>query len=178
MGRPSHDPTVRIDNRIAEEMAQAHDTEFTPRGLYSDPHAGESFVRAVVDDYRDGSPEVPAKARPTLENAARFLTTDKRLRADVVGHAAKGEDLDEKKLAESRGENVRAALEKQGVEKDHIATSISILGGSSGRSAEVFMYYFAYSREGHRAAGVKGKPAEKQMARDEKRSREKLGEVL
>jgi outer membrane protein OmpA-like peptidoglycan-associated protein len=91
LGRPSHDPTVRIENKIATELEEAYGVQETPRGSYTSPHAGESFVRVVIEGFEDDDAKIPKGMSKRLGYVALFLKSDPELRAEVTGHAGEAD---------------------------------------------------------------------------------------
>lgn len=86
MGRPSHDPTVAIENQVASEMAPGAPT----RGSFADPHHGESFARVTVTGYATNATDpvgLPADMLARLQRVRDAMAADSLLRADIVGHS-------------------------------------------------------------------------------------------
>jgi outer membrane protein OmpA-like peptidoglycan-associated protein len=86
MGRPSHDPTVAIENVVAGEMTPGAPT----RGKFADPHHGESFARITVSGYATGATDpstLPPDMKARLVRAKDAMLSRALMRADVVGHA-------------------------------------------------------------------------------------------
>ncbi|MDX2302741.1 MAG: OmpA family protein [Microscillaceae bacterium] len=87
MGRPSHDPTVTIENQVARDMFGANADE---RGLFAAPHHGESFARVVVTGFPTNSSDVsalPADMQTRLDRVRHEMNISPILHADIVGHA-------------------------------------------------------------------------------------------
>jgi outer membrane protein OmpA-like peptidoglycan-associated protein len=85
-GRLSHDPTVTIENRIAAEGGIPATER---RGLFTDPHHGESVATVDVAGFRTGTADVatlPTDAQRRLDTAAAFILSGGVL-IDLIGHA-------------------------------------------------------------------------------------------
>jgi hypothetical protein len=116
-GRPSHDITVMIENRIAEEM---YGPGFERRGTFSDPHHGESIARVIASQYRFGGTQVsdlPPDMQDRLRTVRDFMRKSSGVMADVIGHADHptrnpGANISASK---ARARNVRNWLIGQGV---------------------------------------------------------------
>jgi len=146
-GRPSHDPTVRIENQIAAEHGISPADQ---RGLFADPHHGESFARIVIADFPSGSASVaalPAAESAKLAIAKTFMSTA-GVEVDVIGHSDQpGTAAGKSRISRARAASVKADLEGR------IATArfIAVRGVSSAecatagpqpscRKVELFMY--------------------------------------
>ena len=148
MSRPSHDPTVAIENQIATEVQGPGADQ---RGLHTDPHAGESFGRITMDNFVSNSDTVPATATAQLDQIANFMTADPDLRADIVGHADNtGPAWANDSISRRRALRVRAALESRGLARNRflrttgVGTSecTSVGDDPTCRKVEVYMYLF------------------------------------
>jgi hypothetical protein len=86
-GRPSHDVTVMIENRVAEDI---YGPGFERRGTFSDPHHGESIARVIASQYRFGGTQVsdlPPNMQDRLRTVRDFMLRSSSVMADVIGHA-------------------------------------------------------------------------------------------
>ncbi|WP_433270656.1 hypothetical protein ACQPZF_10390 [Actinosynnema sp. CS-041913] len=109
-GRPSHDPIVMIENAIsAEHGIPAAEL----RGLFADPHHGESIARIIFAEFPNNSTRV--SALPPAESAKlRVATAFMRkagVEADVIGHSDQsGSAAVNNRVSRSRAENIKANL--------------------------------------------------------------------
>ncbi len=155
MSRPSHDPTVQVENTIAQEVAGPAAPQ---RGLHTDPHSGESFGRVTVAEFPTGDAGVaslPAAMQARIDLAATFMTADANLRADILGHSDhQGSAAAIASIARQRARAVRDALVAKGV----AATRFNIVDGRGDtecpagtadnpacRKVEIFVYLFEKS---------------------------------
>ncbi len=155
MSRPSHDPTVQVENTIAQEVAGPTAPQ---RGLHTDPHSGESFGRVTVAEFPTGDAGVaslPAAMQARIDLAATFMTADADLRADILGHSDhQGSAAAIASIARQRARAVRDALVAKGV----AATRFNIVDGRGDtecpvgvadnpacRKVEIFVYLFEKS---------------------------------
>ncbi len=151
MSRPSHDPTVAIENQIARDVQGASAEE---RGLHAAPHAGESFGRITLSGFAHNSPNVstlPGPERARLAQIHQFMARDADLRADVVGHADNtGAGPVNQRISTERAQNVRQELVNRGlgshrfVHVEGVGTRDCTTAGRDPacRKVEVFMYIF------------------------------------
>lgn len=139
-GRPEHDPTVAIENRIAAEHGLPP-TEM--RGLFADPHHGESFGKITVEGFPKLSPSIGPAQKQQIDRAAEFVKSSNsklaahiknanktlkkftdnakleayiksvQLKLDVIGHADQGPD---DAVASSRANNVKTELISRGID--------------------------------------------------------------
>lgn len=116
-GRPSHDATVTIENRIAAE----HGIPASElRGLFADPHHGESFARVEVAGFSRNSAHIsdlPASAHRQLDIAEAFAgTSGVPVKMDVIGHADQsGSDASNAAISLRRARRVKQELVSRGV---------------------------------------------------------------
>jgi outer membrane protein OmpA-like peptidoglycan-associated protein len=114
-GRPSHDPTIAIENKIAAEHAIGAADQ---RGLFADPHHGESVARVSVAEFpADGSSvaSLPAAQAGKLETAKNFLLSAP-VEADVAGHTdATGDAAGNARVSLDRAKAVKDELVGRGV---------------------------------------------------------------
>jgi outer membrane protein OmpA-like peptidoglycan-associated protein len=116
-GRPSHDATVTIENRIAAE----HGIPASElRGLFADPHHGESFARVDVVGFPRNSAHIsdlPASAHRQLDIAEAFAVTSRvPVKMDVIGHADQsGSDASNAAISLRRARRVKKELVSRGV---------------------------------------------------------------
>jgi outer membrane protein OmpA-like peptidoglycan-associated protein len=110
-GRPSHDVTVQIENKIAAE----HGVPASElRGLFADPHHGESFARVTVGQFPSGSASIaalPPAEQHQLDLAEAFIKSAP-VKMDVIGHAdqpAKSAGANTS-ISQQRANNVKAEL--------------------------------------------------------------------
>jgi ferredoxin len=207
-GRPAHDPTVMIENKIASEMAAAHGTEYVPRGLYADPHAGESYMRVAVEDFRAGDHQVPRSEDEKLRDVATFLTGDMSLSADIVGHGddPAGTSRDERRPGDRAVTRKQPATEGHGEPRSAIvhrdnpslayarATEVgnvltARVFGKQIKSVrrvtdppymcvEIFMFHYVPASQYYAGAGKMLPSTEAQMDEDKRRVLKKLGYVM
>ncbi len=159
IGRPSHDPTVRIENVVGREIAGA---SFEPRGEFSDPHHGESFARITVSPFPTGQARVsslPRDQRRRIGRVAQVMNADSFLRADVLGHTDhEGTATDNARLSRQRALHVRERIVGRGVDRSRFLTvegrsdtecpAAPPSDNPACRKAEVFIYKFEASSEG------------------------------
>jgi outer membrane protein OmpA-like peptidoglycan-associated protein len=114
-GRPSHDPTVIIENAIsAEHGIPAAEL----RGLFADPHHGESIARITIAAFPNNSTRIwalpPAEAAK-LGVATAFMKKA-GVEADIIGHSDQpGSSAVNNRVSRSRAETVKANLIGRGV---------------------------------------------------------------
>jgi outer membrane protein OmpA-like peptidoglycan-associated protein len=114
-GRPSHDPTVAIETVIAAEHGIPPARR---RGLFGDPHHGESFARIVIAQFPPGSAAVaglPVVETAKLATAKNFMTTA-GVEADIVGHTDQlGSAADNNRISRDRAQSVKTDLVGRGI---------------------------------------------------------------
>jgi hypothetical protein len=151
MGRPGHDATVAIENTVAGEISAGA----PQRGLFSDPHHGESFARVTVTGYPSNASAVsalPVVEQRRLVRARDAMMSDRAMRADVIGHSdsvGSPASMQAASLARARGVVNHLVslgvprgrfLEVQGVgDRECVA---SPAGPAACRKADVFMFMF------------------------------------
>ncbi len=120
IGRPSHDPTVAIENIIAGEVKGAGAEE---RGMFRDPHHGESFGGVTISGYETDRYNAfthlakNSDMKDRADAAVRFLRGDEALKADVIGHADRiGNSSYNKTLSLNRAASMREWLRTRGID--------------------------------------------------------------
>jgi outer membrane protein OmpA-like peptidoglycan-associated protein len=148
-GRPSHDVTVQIENKIASE----HGIPASElRGLFADPHHGESFARVTISQFPTGSANVsalPAAEKRKIDIAEAFIKSAP-VKMDVIGHVDKPASSAAINLtmSQQRADNVKAELVSRGILAGRFMASNGVgdvecsLPGNqpSCRKVEVFMF--------------------------------------
>lgn len=117
-GRPSHDATVQIENKLATEHGvPASDL----RGLFADPHHGESFARVTIAEFASASTDLatlPAAGKRNVDIAEAFMKSA-AVSADVLGHTDRSmptTSASTKRIfSELRANKVKAELVRRGV---------------------------------------------------------------
>jgi uncharacterized protein DUF4157/OmpA family protein len=151
MGRPSHDPTIAIENKVAKEM----DPAAPLRGKFADPHHGESFARVTVSGFPSGGSDpsaLSADMKARLTRIKDAILAESLLRLDVVGHTdLRGTSAQNATVSLARAQGVKSYLQALGVPA---ARFIKVTGKGSGacppgpldnpacRKAEIFMFIF------------------------------------
>ncbi len=193
MGRPQHDPTIRIENRVAEEMAaRPGGSPYVPRGTYESPHGGESFMHVAVWGYPLGNPNpyaLPADMQKRLNLVRTFSAKEKDssrpLYMDVVGHADHvGSAAANERVAQARADNVvkyvglpkARALVREGRSDTECPPGSG--ENPACRRVELYMYKYALSSETHPESGEVSDKTKAEMTADEKRVRDELGDVM
>ena len=158
-GRPDHDPTIAIENKIAQEIdGPGADV----RGSFADPHHGESFARVVVSGYPSGQTGVfslPADQRSRLDTAAAFLKKNAGVKADVMGHADRtGNAAANESITRQRATNVKLFLQGRGIASKRFLVNVgksfdecpNVPGGNPAcRKVEVFIFGHDAGSESH-----------------------------
>jgi hypothetical protein len=193
MGRPQHDPTIRIENRVAEEMAaRPGGSPYVPRGTYESPHGGESFMHVAVWGYPLGNANpyaLPGDMQKRLNLVRTFSAkekdSDKPLYMDVVGHADHvGSAATNERVAQARADNVvkyvglpkARALVREGRSDTECPPGSG--ENPACRRVELYMYKYALSSETHPESGEVSDKTKAEMTADEKRVRDELGDVM
>jgi len=193
MGRPSHDPTIRIENRVAEEMeARPGGSPYVPRGTYESPHGGESFMHVSVWGYPLGNTNpyaLPGDMQKRLNLVRKFCAKEKKserpLYMDVIGHADHvGSAAANERVAQARADNVveyvglrrSRALVREGRSDTECPPGAG--ENPACRRVEMYMYKYALSSESHPEPGEASDKTRAEMAADEKRVRDELGDVM
>lgn len=148
-GRPSHDVTVKIENKIAAEHAISS-TDL--RGLFGDPHHGESFAKVTVSQFPLNSSDVtalPASEKRNLDIAEAFIKSA-AVMMDVVGHSddTGGSAATNMSISRKRAQAVKKNLVDRIISKDRFLSTTGVGSSeckSSGdqpdcRKAEIFMF--------------------------------------
>lgn len=116
MGRPSHDVSVTIENRVARDMLGPAAEQ---RGTFSDPHHGESFARITVSGFPLNSASIAALSAPMrarLTHARNSMRSRSSIRADVFGHADRtGSAAVNARVSRQRAYAVRNHLTSRGI---------------------------------------------------------------
>ena len=152
-GRPSHQQTVQIENQIADEISGNNAPD---RGVFSDPHQGESFGKITIsnflfdDFYVSNSPE-----KSNLQTIANFMTSDIRVKIDLIGHSdSLGTDEQKQNISLRRARNVAYELIRMGVDITQlravrgVSDSDCATNGTNDalcRKVEAFMFIFEAS---------------------------------
>lgn len=156
-GRPSHDPTVAIENAIAAEHGTAAGEL---RGSFADPHHGESLARVSVAEFPTGSSALsalPAAQQAQLGIAEHFINSAP-VKMDVIGHSdQQGAANAQNTVARARARAVRNELVSRGVDaarftvvKGDGASQCTLPGDAPGcRKVDIFMYVFEGASETH-----------------------------
>jgi outer membrane protein OmpA-like peptidoglycan-associated protein len=156
-GRPSHDVTVGIENTIATE----HGIPATDlRGLFADPHHGESFAKVTVAQFPTNTSNVtslpPAESRK-LDIAEAFIKSAP-VKMDVIGHADQtGPMSANTTISENRAKKVKSELVSRGISSARFlvtrGSGSSECTGSGDqpmcRKVDVFMYILEGGSESH-----------------------------
>jgi hypothetical protein len=156
-GRPGHDPTVVIENAIATEMRGPGAPQ---RGLFADPHHGESFARVTATGFPTNvvsASSLPPGQQAHVDVVVDFMTREPAVKADIIGHADHtGSDAVNQRVALSRAEAMRAALAGRGIRPNRF---LAVRGRGDTecpptpednpdcRKVEVFMYIFDAASE-------------------------------
>ena len=158
-GRPDHDPTIAIENKIAQEIdGPGADV----RGSFADPHHGESFARVVVAGYPSGQTGVfslPSDQRARLDTAGAFMKKNAGVMADVMGHADRtGNAAVNESITRQRANNVKQFLQGKGIAANRFLVNVgksfdecpNVPGGNPAcRKVEVFLFAHEAGSEGH-----------------------------
>ena len=157
-GRPSHDVTVAIENKIAAEHG-IPPSEL--RGLFADPHHGESMGKVTVAEFPRGSTNVsalPPVQQHQLDIAEAFIKSAP-VKMDIIGHAdqlSKSAGANQS-VAKRRADNVRAELGSRGISASRFmavkgigAAECSIPGDQpSCRKVDIYMFIMEGASETH-----------------------------
>jgi outer membrane protein OmpA-like peptidoglycan-associated protein len=115
-GRPSHDVTIGIENKIATEHG-IRPAEL--RGLFADPHHGESFAKVTVAEFPTNSAAISAlsPAQTHQIDIAEAFIKSAAVKVDLVGHSDKQATAGTGNAAIStaRANSVKAALTSRGI---------------------------------------------------------------
>jgi len=157
IGRPSHDITVMIENRVAQEISGPG---VDLRGTFSDPHHGESFARVTVSGFPSGSSQVShlsSDMQTRIGQIKDFMDRDPAVKADIIGHADHtGSASANVRISRRRGRRVRNELVRLGISSSRFVT---VIGKSNTecpsspsvnpdcRKADVFMFVFEGASE-------------------------------
>jgi flagellar motor protein MotB len=157
IGRPSHDITVMIENRVAQEISGPG---VDLRGTFSDPHHGESFARVTVSGFPSGSSQVShlsSDMQTRIGQIKDFMDRDPTVRADIIGHADHtGSASVNVRISRRRARRVRNELVRLGISSSRFLT---VIGKSNTecpstpivnpdcRKADVFMFVFEGASE-------------------------------
>ena len=156
MSRPSHDPTIAIENQIAKDVLGPTAPQ---RGMHTDPHAGESFGQITISGYPNNSSDLsalPATMQSRVNTAESFMKATAHLKADIVGHSdSVGSNGAKQTIANARAERVKAELVRRGIAASRFnqvigvgsneCTTASPTPDPNCRKAEIFMYVYEKS---------------------------------
>jgi len=153
-GRPSHDRTVRIENKLASEHGVPASNL---RGLFADPHHGESFARVTIAGFASGSADLvrlPAAAQRNVDIAEAFMKSA-AVDADVLGHtdrsSPRASPSSKRAFSERRANSIRAELIRRGIARQRFV-AVRGLGDvacdrtsrpADCRKVDVFMFIMA-----------------------------------
>jgi outer membrane protein OmpA-like peptidoglycan-associated protein len=154
MGRPSHDPTIAVENKVAQEM----DPAAPLRGKFADPHHGESFARVTVSGFPPGGSDpsaLSADMKARLTRIKDAILAEPLLRLDVVGHTdLTGTSAENVAVSRARAQGVKGYLQALGVPATRFielagegsgACSPGALDNPACRNTEIFMFLFQSS---------------------------------
>jgi hypothetical protein len=151
IARPSHDPSVEIENIIAEEVTGPYD--FEERGTYEDPHFGESLIRVTISGYGSAETATASDMDAKTQEISSLMIKDRDLLADVIGFAEGTEDSQPgEQIAEARAQAVRRRLTFRGVGARRFRTvegNISAEPGGPARRTDVYMFVYEGASESH-----------------------------
>jgi hypothetical protein len=160
-GRPTHDPTVKIENELAAE----HGAE--ARGLFCNPHHGESFGKVTLSPFPSGAASVfqlPATERQRkfdfLERLVAKTAADAeaQLKVDVIGHAdqpatseAVNERVSKQRALSARAEMLRRNIPVTFMETTGVGSSECSAAGDQPecRKVEIFLFGQVGASIGH-----------------------------
>lgn len=156
MSRPSHDPTVAVENRVAQDVLGATAPQ---RGVHTAPHSGESFGRVTISEFPSNSAHIsglPAGMKARFDIVEHFMNANPFVKADIVGHAdAVGTTAANQALSEARAQRVRHELGGRGILSNRFNSVIGVgardcptaspAADSACRKVEIFMYIFEKS---------------------------------
>jgi outer membrane protein OmpA-like peptidoglycan-associated protein len=157
-GRPSHDVTVQIQNTLATE----HGIPASElRGLFADPHHGESFAKVTIAQFPSGSSDLaalPTAERRQLDLAERFIRSAS-VKMDVIGHADQPAmtATANATVSQARARSIRTELERRGIGRSRFlvvdgvgAAECPAPGDQPAcRKAEIFMFSMEGASAGH-----------------------------
>ncbi len=157
MGRPSHDVTVTIENRVARDI---YGPGADRRGTFSDPHHGESFARITVSEFPRNSSSVsalPADMQARLIRVRDAMVAEPLIRADVIGHADRtGGAAVNRRISRQRARRVRSHLVGSGISssrfravrgRSNAECPSAPVDNPSCRKVEVFLFIFEAASE-------------------------------
>jgi outer membrane protein OmpA-like peptidoglycan-associated protein len=157
-GRESHDPTVKIQNKIAAE----HGIPASElRGLFADVHHGESIAKVTIAEFPSKSADVsalPSSQARKLDIAEAFIKSA-AVKVDIIGHADQpsGVATGNKTTSKKRAENVKKELENRSINSARFMV-VDGVGDvecpSTGdqpscRKVEIFMFVFEGGSQKH-----------------------------
>jgi outer membrane protein OmpA-like peptidoglycan-associated protein len=166
-GRPKHDKTLIIQNKIAKEHG-IPSSEL--RGLYGDPHHGEGVSKVTVDQFPLKSANVPKSENKKLDIAAKFISLAP-VKMDIIGHADNNETkstinsiISSYAISTLRAQNVKSELIKRMqpttttfdearflVTKGVSSSECSLVGDQPGcRKVDILMYTHEGASESHK----------------------------
>lgn len=157
VGRPSHDITVMIENRVAQEI---YGPGVDLRGTFPDPHHGESFARVTVSGFPSGSAEVSSLSPDMMARVDRvkdFMVSEPLVKADIIGHADHtGSASANINISKKRARSVRKKLVSPDIARSRF---MAVIGKSNTecppmptinpdcRKADIFMFIFEAASE-------------------------------
>ena len=154
MSRPSHDPTVAIENQVAKDVQGAGADQ---RGSHADKHSGESFGRVTIPDFATNSADsttLPTAIKSRIDTIEKFMKATVELKADIIGHADSiGPMSSNVALSKKRADRIKAELVARGISSGRFnvvkgvgeAECPTTVADASCRKVEVFMYIFEKS---------------------------------
>jgi outer membrane protein OmpA-like peptidoglycan-associated protein len=158
-GRPSHDVTVGIENKIAAEHGiPAKDL----RGLFADPHHGESLAKVTVAEFPVNSSKIsalPSSQSHQLDIAEGFIKSA-AVKMDVIGHTDQQgpSAAANTALSQNRAQNVKKELESRKIDAARFL-AVKGVGSSecpasgdqpSCRKVDIFMFIMEGASETHK----------------------------
>jgi outer membrane protein OmpA-like peptidoglycan-associated protein len=159
-GRPDHDPTVAIENIIAQEMGGGIADQ---RGSFADPHHGESFARVVISGYPLNATSVgslPTEMQARLNTVASVMRRDRIIKADIVGHADRtGSVAVNDRVSRQRALNAQTWLVGHSISPGRFLVNVGrgytecpVTSGedTNCRKVEIFIFAFEAASESHR----------------------------
>jgi hypothetical protein len=150
-GRRHHDFTIRIENEIAREHG-IPSSEL--RGLFSDPHHGESLASVELTQFPIGGADVGAlpKSQQKQIVLAKSFIDSASVKLDVIGHAGPGSGTSGENTQTSlqRAQAVRDELVSRGVDRGNIMQVTGVgdrdcsMSGRVPSCRKVEIYMFSY----------------------------------
>lgn len=155
-GRPGHAPTVGIENKVADEIAG---TNAPDRGVFTDPHQGESFAKISIAKYGTNSFDVMSSPeRINVKTIVRFMK-DPMIKADIIGHSdGTGTASERNKASGLRAKDLKNTLVLEGISPGQFKEVKGVgdsecAGGAVAnpdcRKTDVFMFLFEAASISH-----------------------------